>query len=210
MVNENNSSKALKRSLLIRDAKNMTVVFFIISFLGWVVEMLACYPYTGWQDRGFLTLPLCTIYGAATLFYYFAFGTPDRARFFKFKILQGMGIAKTVIRYLYYFLITAFTAALLEYITALFFDSAFSVRLWYYERYAYNLSGYISLGFTLLWGALSTVFMRVGFVPMVRAVSLIPERTITVIVTVIAVALLADYAFNYIFLIINGYRFTLF
>lgn len=172
--------------------------------------MLVCYRYSGWQDRGFLTLPLCTIYGTATLFYYFAFGTPNCARFFKFKVLQGSGVLKTIFRYVYYFFVTAITAALLEYVTAFFFDSAFSVRLWYYERYAYNLSGYISLGFSLLWGLLSTVFMRAGFVYMLRAVALIPEKTINVMSAIIVVALLSDYTFNYIFLIINGYRFTLF
>lgn len=210
MENGKNSQKAQKRALVLRDAKNMGLVFIIVSFLGWVIEMLACYPFSGWQDRGFLTLPFCTIYGVATLFYYFAFSTPDKARFFKFKIARGRGFFKTLIRYVYYFLITAFTAALIEYFTALFFDSAFSVRLWYYESYAYNLSGYISLGFALIWGILSTSFMRVGFIPLVRAVSFIPERTLTTILTFFAVALLADYAFNYIFLLVNGYRFTLF
>ena len=97
-----------------------------------------------------------------------------------------------------------------EYVTALFFDSAFSVRLWYYERYAFNLSGYVSLGFSLIWGALSTVFMRFGFVPMLRFAALMRSRAITAVVAVIIVALLADYAFNYIYLAIHGYRFMLF
>lgn len=204
-----NTSARVRRDLAVRDVKNMVFVFALVSFLGWCTEMLACYPFSGWQDRGFLTLPFCTIYGTAALFYYYAFGLPQAPRFFKFRVFPGNGAA-AFLRYAYYFLVTAFLAAALEYVTALFFDSAFSVRLWYYERYAFNLSGYVSLGFSLIWGALSTVFMRFGFVPMLRFAALMPSRAITAAVAVVIVALLADYAFNYIFLAIHGYRFMLF
>lgn len=200
----------VRRDLAVREIKNMVFVFALVSFLGWCTEMLACYPFSGWQDRGFLTLPFCTIYGTAAVFYYYAFGLPQSARFFGIRVFPGNGAGNAALRYVYYFLVTAFLAAALEYITALFFDSAFSVRLWYYDRYAFNLAGYVSLGFSLLWGALSTAFMRLGFKPALRLACLVPERTMTALVAVIAVALLADYAFNYIFLIVNGYRFVLF
>ena len=59
-----------RRGLLAREIKNMIVVFAVVSVLGWVAETLACYPFTGWQDRGFLTMPMCTIYGTAAVFYY--------------------------------------------------------------------------------------------------------------------------------------------
>lgn len=205
-----NIAARVRRDLAVREIKNMIFVFALVSFLGWCMEMLACFPFSGWQDRGFLTLPFCTIYGTAAVFYYYAFGMPHRARFFGIRVFPGKGIGNAFLRYVYYFIVTAFLAAALEYITALFFDSAFSVRLWYYDGYAFNLAGYVSLGFSLLWGALSTVFMRAGFVPIMRLASIIPNRAMTALVTVIVIALLADYTFNYVFLAINGFRFVLF
>ena len=199
-----------RRGLLAREIKNMIVVFAVVSVVGWVAETLACYPFTGWQDRGFLTMPMCTIYGTAAVFYYYAFGVPQNPKFFGKKVFAGEGAGNAVLRYAYYFAVTALLAATLEFVTAFFFDSAFSVRLWYYDDYAMNLAGYVSVGYSLLWGALSTAFMRVGFLPVLRVAAMIPTGAITAIATAIVIALLADYAFNYIFLAVRGVRFTLF
>ena len=83
-----NAPARVRRDLVARDVKNMVFVFALVSFLGWCTEMLACYPFSGWQDRGFLTLPFCTIYGTAALFYYYAFGLPQEPRFFKLRVFQ--------------------------------------------------------------------------------------------------------------------------
>ena len=101
-----NAPARVRRDLVARDVKNMVFVFALVSFLGWCTEMLACYPFSGWQDRGFLTLPFCTIYGTAALFYYYAFGLPQEPRFFKLRVFQGNGAA-AFLRYAYYFFVTA-------------------------------------------------------------------------------------------------------
>lgn len=210
-MEKRNSPAVLRHKIAVRELKNIVIVFTAISFLGWCIEMLSCFFLSGgWYDRGFLTLPLCTIYGTAAVAYYYLFGLPQNPRFLKWRISVSKGAVNAVLRYLYYFLATALFAAILEYLTSFFFDSAFSVRLWYYEGYAYNISGYVSLGFTLIWGALSTAFMRFGFLPIFRGAALIPEKTITVASAVIIAALLADYAFSYIFLAAQGHLFTLF
>ena len=60
---------------------NIIFLFFLLSFAGWCAETL--YFLARWQefaDRGFLTLPLCTIYGSSALLVYFALGTPRGGR----------------------------------------------------------------------------------------------------------------------------------
>jgi len=54
------------------------ILFMEMSFWGWAVEtvfFLLCYGQL--YDRGFMTLPFCTIYGCSFLLLYFLVGIPD-------------------------------------------------------------------------------------------------------------------------------------
>lgn len=59
----------------------LAILFVLISFLGWCGETV--YFVLRWDDftdRGFLSLPLCTIYGCSILAIYLIIGTPTRGR----------------------------------------------------------------------------------------------------------------------------------
>ena len=85
-----------------KQAKNYGIsryvlLFWTLSFLGWAFETLYTYLSTGrWQDRGFLMLPFCPIYGCAFLSVYLLLGVPQKGR----GILKKC--KKTSIRYLIY------------------------------------------------------------------------------------------------------------
>ena len=57
------------------------ILFFILSFFGWCAETaLFLFRWNVLADRGFLTLPFCTIYGTAVLAEHFLLGTPQTGR----------------------------------------------------------------------------------------------------------------------------------
>ena len=58
----------------------LVVMFFIVSLIGWLLETVNFIVIGSPMDRGYLTLPLCTVYGCALLAVYFAVGTPTKGR----------------------------------------------------------------------------------------------------------------------------------
>ena len=55
----------------------VSLMFFLISFLGWCMETIYCSSwFTNFDDRGFLTLPFCVIYGTPLCLVFLLLGTP--------------------------------------------------------------------------------------------------------------------------------------
>lgn len=145
------------------------LILFSVSFLGWVMETTYCWIlWNCFCDRGFLTLPFCTIYGFSVLAIYFLIGTP----------LSGGFLLKRcenkLLRFPLYFLLAAAIPTATELMTGFFFDKALGIRLWNYASYPFNFHGYICLKFALIWGALITLFMGFLFPPMQKGIRRIP------------------------------------
>ncbi|MBO5525606.1 MAG: putative ABC transporter permease [Clostridia bacterium] len=169
------------------------LLFLLISFVGWVMETAFCsFLYKTYCDRGFLTLPFCTIYGFSILIIYFLLGTPQEG---------GLLLAKCknkVLRLILYFSLAVVIPTVAELITGAFFDRVLGVTLWDYSMYKYNLWGYICLEFSLLWGVLITAAMAFVFPLMKKAIEKIPDRIATILATVLAVAVLIDWTLCFI------------
>lgn len=148
-------------------ASQYFMLFMVVSFLGWAVEtffFLLCYG--SLYDRGFMTLPFCTIYGFSFLLLYFLIGTPDAAEGgFLSSWNQG-----TPISLLVYFLFCALIPTALELITGYFFHKVFGIRLWSYSAYKFHFNGYICLEYSLLWGILIPPCMKYAFIPLKKQV----------------------------------------
>ena len=71
----------------------------ILSFIGWVWETIFSFILHSPNDRGFLVLPFCTIYGFALIFIYLLFGTPSDMHLFGRSIFPNHAFP----RYLAYF-----------------------------------------------------------------------------------------------------------
>ena len=139
------------------------ILFMVISFLGWAVEtvfFLICYGRL--FDRGFMTLPFCTIYGFSFLLMYFLLGLPDSG---KACPLLRTGRGTRWFRPAY-FLLSALIPTTLELLTGLFFHRFFGIRLWDYSAYRFHFQGYICLEYTLLWGLLIPFCMKYFFAPL--------------------------------------------
>ena len=109
-------------------------MFFIYSFLGWILEVIY-YGVTEERfiNRGFLSGPLCPVYGLA---FYAAvwFFAPLSSNFFI--IFFGM----------------AATCTIVELIAGEILYHTFHMRWWDYSDYKLNYKGYICLRFFIYWG----------------------------------------------------------
>lgn len=146
-------------------------LFFIYSLAGWVAEVsLAVIHKRKFINRGFISGPLCPIYGFASVL--FALFLPELKDNLFFLFLGGVVLA-----------------TVLEYITGLFMEKIFHRKLWDYSNIKWNLDGYICVRYSLIWGLFSLLMILVlnpllcglvGFIP--RVVSIILLWTLSIIV----------------------------
>lgn len=196
-------------------ALDYAVIFFLISFWGWCTETaLFLLRWGRLSDRGFLTLPLCTIYGSAALAAYFLLGTPQRGRLGPLwnrasALPRGKGAARAGVLALY-FLLACLPPALLELSVGVLFRNALHVRLWDYGYQKFQLLGSVSLTFTFLWGGLITLGMAVVWEPARKTVRDLPYPFRRAAAVSLSLCTAADFAFNLIYLLTTGKRFSLF
>lgn len=109
-------------------------MFFLYSFLGWNLEVIY-YGVTEERfiNRGFLSGPICPVYGLA--FYAAVWIFAPLANNF-FVIFFGMATACTVV----------------ELIAGEILYHTFHMRWWDYSDYKFNYKGYICLRFYIYWG----------------------------------------------------------
>ena len=110
------------------------LMFFIYSFVGWVIEVVY-YGITEGKfiNRGFLAGPLCPVYG---LGFYAAIWIFEPFKGSFFIIFFGMAAACTIV----------------ELIAGIILYHTFHMRWWDYTDYKLNFKGYICLRFSIYWG----------------------------------------------------------
>ena len=125
--------------------------FFIYSFLGWVWES----AYVSVKERrlvnrGFVTGPVCTIYGCGAVAVYL--------------ILKPVSGSPLLL-----FLGGIVVPTILEYLTAVLMETVFHTSWWDYSRNKFNFQGRICLGASLGWG-LFTVLLFYVIHPFVQCI----------------------------------------
>lgn len=121
-----------------------TILFFFYSFAGWCLESLYCsIGEKRFINRGFLTGPLCPIYGTAAVILTLLIYNP-----FKDNALMV-------------FILGIVFCDILEFFVSLIMEKLFAARWWDYTYEFCNLSGRICLKHTLYWGIISVVFVNV-------------------------------------------------
>ena len=79
-------------------ASRYFLLCILLSFIGWVWEVGVMFVQTGkFFNQGFLTLPICPIYGTTLLIVYFLLGTPQNPK----GILKGVH-KKMAAQFLYF------------------------------------------------------------------------------------------------------------
>ena len=127
----------------------LIIVGIVISHIGWVFEScLFVLMYGGFQDRGFVTMPLCPIYGITVLIIYLLLGTPKEGGL----VLSGLGSGG--VRMLIYFALAALIPAVSELIGGEVMERVSGEVLWSYEGYKYAVGKYACLEIALSWSLL--------------------------------------------------------
>lgn len=153
------------------------LLFFFYSAAGWFVESL--YRSIGEKriiNSGFLTGPMCPIYGTGalvmTVFLYNPFKDNLLAVF-----LLGMVLCDVV-----------------EYITSVLMEVLFHARWWDYTHEFMNLNGRICLKHTLYWGIASIAFVRLLHPRIDRIVQNFDPKTVLIILIAVLVVFFIDVA----------------
>ena len=129
-------------------ACTIVLAFFLYSFTGWLCESIYCsLPAGRFINRGFLTGPLCPVYGFGALLIVFLLSP-----------LQPQPVLL--------FLAGAVVTSLLEYVTGFLLEKIFHTKLWDYSQRRFNLHGRVCLKNSLLFGAMGlvTVYLLHPFV----------------------------------------------
>ncbi len=119
------------------------LLFFFYSAAGWLLESVYCS--IGEKkiiNRGFLTGPLCPIYGTAAIVMALLIYNP-----FKDKPLIV-------------FLLGIIFCDIVEYITSYVMEKLFAARWWDYTYELCNINGRICLKHSLYWGVISVIFVK--------------------------------------------------
>lgn len=154
--------------------------FFIYSFLGWVWES----SYVSVKEkrpvnRGFVTGPVCTIYGFGAVSVYL--------------ILKPISN-----NLLYLYLGGVIVPTILEYLTAVLMEQIFHMSWWDYSKNRFNFQGRICLGASLGWGIFSMILFYV-FQPFVNWITALYSVTFgKVLVTLAALVYAADFGMSFL------------
>lgn len=150
------------------------ILFFIYSFLGWVMEVtLTLITDKKFVNRGFLLGPCCPIYGCGCILLYL--------------LLHNYTNNILVL-----FILTMFTCSLLEYITSFLMEKIFKLRWWDYSQMKFNINGRICLEtmtpFSIL-GVLAIKFATPFFITNINKLS---EKTILIISIILITLFIID------------------
>ena len=175
----------------LRRVSRYFILFMVVSFLGWATEtlfFLLCYGRL--YDRGFMTLPFCTIYGCAFLLVDRLLGMPEKAA-----VCPGEG--GRLLRSFEYFFLCALIPTGLELVTGYVFHQLFDLRLWDYSAYRFHFKGYICPAYSLLWGLLIPLCMQYAFRPLKKWVFTFPGRYMGALSAFLALFTVLDLAYNF-------------
>ncbi len=178
----------------------------IVSFLAWSWETIFSTVFRNSpNDRGFLLLPLCPIYGVSLVLIYLLIRTPRTMSVLGKEIFPK----NALLRYVSYFVLSALIATAVEFFVGLFFVKVFGIYLWYYADGIGNVMGLISLIPSLNWGIAITAFMRIVFDPILVWLGKRSERFLNISFWILLTLFTADCIFNFSYAVIHGTRFIL-
>lgn len=121
---------------------DLLFIILIYSFIGWVLEVIAVAVKEGkFVNHGITSGPMCPIYGLSSLIIILI--THDTSNIFSI------------------FLASMIYGTSLEFITGKILEKVNKNRWWDYSKKKFNLDGYICLEYSLLWGFLGVILIKV-------------------------------------------------
>ncbi len=148
--------------------------FILYSFTGWVCETIYCSAIERrFVNRGFLTGPLCPVYGFGAL-----------------AVINLLSPLKDNIPLL--FLAGMAVTTLLEYITAYLLERLFNMKWWDYSNFKLNLHGRVCLLNSLEFGVLSVAAVKLLHPLVIRWVDRLSPAAVVWIACILTAIILAD------------------
>lgn len=152
----------------------LSAFYFFYSFIGWCAEVcIAAVNKKKFINRGFVSSPLCPIYGAGAAA--FAVFLPDLKDNLFFLFLGG-----------------AILASFIEFITGVLLEKIFHKKWWDYSQIRFNFDGYICLRYSLLWGVFAVLLIYFVNPFLVSVFHMIPHMAGLIVLWVLAAFLLLD------------------
>lgn len=153
---------------------SLFIFFIIYAFLGWLLEVVFhIFTEKKLINRGFLHGPVCPIYGFGAVLLIIFLSHLDHNIYYLF--LGGFAFA-----------------TILEYITGYVLELAFDTKWWDYSNEKFNLSGYVCLRFSLLWGLVAVFTMKVLQPSIAEFVYSIPNTILETVYNIILVIFVID------------------
>lgn len=152
----------------------MALMFCFWAFIGWCIEVCYMTIETGeYQNRGFLSMPICPIYG--------------------FGVLMIAVFSRPIAdKPLLLFVISLVLCTALELAVGLGMEKLFNTRWWDYSHEKFNYRGYICPKVSILWGLGCVLVIKV-VQPLVETVTNhIPFRFGIIFIAIMAVLIAID------------------
>ena len=130
-------------------------LFFIYSFLGWVLETVtATIKRRKFSNRGLVNGPFCVMYGITA-------------------VIISVGLQKLTGFWLFWY--SMIYATVTEWVGGHLIEKAFKQRWWDYSDVKWNLDGYVCLPASALWGVFGYIAMRWGNPLISKLLSVFPS-----------------------------------
>ncbi len=150
------------------------LLFFIYSFLGWILEILyTLCELKRFVDRGFLIGPYCPIYGAGC-------------------ILLSILLSDYADDPIVLFVLSIIICSLLEYFTSWLLEKIFKFRWWDYSNMKYNINGRICLETIVPFGLLGITVVKYTNPFLVNLINKIDPKIIIISVIILTSLFIID------------------
>ncbi len=150
--------------------------FFFYSFIGWCGEVsVSAIRRKRFVNRGFVSAPLCPVYGIGAVSY--AVFLPELSENLFFLFLGGMILG-----------------AFIEFVTGLCLEKIFHKKWWDYSKIRLNFEGYVCLRYSLVWGLFAVMLVRYANPLLTALVFFLPKIPGVILLWALAVLLFVDVA----------------
>ena len=148
---------------MITQIENYIALFFIYSFLGWLMESVSdTIKKKKFVNRGFLIGPYCPIYGAGVLLITILLR----------KYNEDIWIT---------FFMSLLICGTLEYLTSYVMEKWFKARWWDYSQRKFNLNGRICLETLIPFGLAGTFIIYIANPFFLKYINMIPDMVMHVL-----------------------------
>lgn len=166
----------------------LLLYYFFYSSLGWLCESIYCsLGEKKWVNRGFLTGPLCPIYGTGAVVFIVCLSPLKEHPILVSVFDHTFSITPVLV-----LLAGMVLADMVEFATSVIMEKLFHARWWDYSEKPFNIQGRICLQHTLYWGIFTIVFLYLVHPFFQTYAERIPEKTVYIILGVVLFLFVLD------------------